>query len=513
VNRKTNNSSSNRVVAQRALAGRLISLLGRNARALTAAGLVAKLAALAVAVVLARGLGEREFGRYVVAVAFAALLGILVELGTGGYLVREGAQKPDVLGRTTGLVLALRGALGVAMVAVGLGLPPLLGYERTTSVAIGLFTAAAALRVLGATFLSALQALERLGDVAMVQAQQAVVGAAAAVLVIALGGGLIAVSWAALGVAAATVPWSWRRLSGALDHSVELRVADLRVALPVVAGFSGVLLFSTAITYLDSLLVQAFKGDEQTALYGAAYRILLAFYLIPTVYSTAVARSVSRLATTNRDTLSWLYSRVVCHLIVVALPLALFGLVGSRALLELLYGEPYGDAATALALLLASLVFTFPGWIASTAAYALGAERRVLAIVVASFGLNVTANLLAIPVWGIEGAAAANLLTEALASILLLALLHRRGVRLEWTAAVGKPLMAIAPSALVVIMLAGFPLAVRLAAGAAVYLAVLLLLRTFDGHDYDFLRAVGGLPPSGSQAELSPFSLGRRQRP
>ena len=87
LNPKTNNSSSNRAVAQRALAGRLISLLGRNARALTAAGLVAKLAALAVAVVLARGLGEREFGRYVVAVAFASLLGILVELGTGQTLV------------------------------------------------------------------------------------------------------------------------------------------------------------------------------------------------------------------------------------------------------------------------------------------------------------------------------------------------------------------------------------------------------------------------------------------
>jgi O-antigen/teichoic acid export membrane protein len=168
VNQETNSSGSSRVGAQRVLAGRLISILGRNARALTAGGLVAKLAAVAVAVVLARGLGEGEFGRYIVAVAFASLLGILIELGTGGYLVREGAQKPAVLGRTTGLVLALRGALGVVMVAVGFGLPPLLGYERTTSIAIGLFTAAAALRVVGATFLSTLQALERLADVAAV---------------------------------------------------------------------------------------------------------------------------------------------------------------------------------------------------------------------------------------------------------------------------------------------------------------------------------------------------------
>jgi O-antigen/teichoic acid export membrane protein len=497
-------SGAERTTAHGVLADRLISLLGRNARALTASGLVAKLAAVAVAIVLARGLGEREFGRYIVAVAFASLLGILVELGTGGYLVREGAQKPDVLGRTTGLVLALRAALGIVMVAVGFALPPLLAYERTTSVAIGLFTAAAALQVVGATFLSALQALERLADVAAVQAQQAVVGAAAAALVIALGGGLIAVSSAAVGVAAATVPWSWLRLRAAFHRPVELQVGDLRVAIPVIAGFSSALLFSTAITYLDSLLVQAFKGYEQTGLYGAAYRILLALYFIPTVYSTAVARSVSRLATTNRDTLSWLYSRVVCHLTVAALPLALFGLVGSRALLELLYGERYGDAATALALLLASLVFTFPAWIASTTAYAVGAERSIAAIVAASLALNIGANLLAIPPWGIEGAAAVNLATEALTVVLLLVVLQREKVELDWTAAVIKPLIAIAPAAVIVVALAGTPLAVRVALGATVYVVGLLLLRTFDAHDYSFMRAVGGVGRARIETGIEP---------
>ncbi|MBA2462471.1 MAG: oligosaccharide flippase family protein [Actinobacteria bacterium] len=502
MNQEENWPGADRASAPDALANRLIPLLARNARVLAAAGLVAKLATVAVAVVLAQGLGEREFGRYVVAVAFASLLGVVVEFGTGGYLVREAAQKPHLLGRTTGLVLLLRSALGLAAVAVAISLPPLFGYERTTSIAIVLFTAAAALRAIGATFLSALQALERLGDVAAVQAQQAVVGACAAASAIALGGGLITVSWVAVGVAAASVPWSWWRLNAARHGPIEFRVGGVRDALPVVASFSSVALFSTAITYLDSLLVHAFKGDDQTGLYGAAYMVLFALYFIPTVYSTALIRSMSQLASTKSDTLAWLHSRVVCHLTVAALPLALFGLVGSRALLDLLYGEPYGDADLALTLLLASLVFTFPGWIAAATAYAVGAERRIVAIVAASLALNITANLLAIPLWGIEGAAAANLATEALAAVLLLALVWREGVKLDWIAAVGKPLLAIAPSVLIVVVLAGAPLAVPLAIGAVVYVAGLLLLRTFDAHDYDFLRAVVGLGRSDSPQEL-----------
>jgi O-antigen/teichoic acid export membrane protein len=470
-------------------AGPLISLLARNARVLAAAGLVARLATLATAIVLARGLGEREFGGYVVAIAFASLLGVFVELGTADYLVREVARNPGLLGRTAGLVLLLRGAFAITAVAAAVLLPPILGYDHETSVAIALLTAAAAVRALGATFLSALQALERLGDVAAVQAQQALLAAGAVVAVVAFGGGLLSVSWVAVAVAVVSVPWSWRRLTAASSDSIGVGTG-VRDALPVVASFSGVVLFSTAVTYLDSILVNAFEGDDQTGLYGAAYRILLALYFVPTLYGTALMRSMSQLASTNREALAWLYSRVVCHLTVASLPVAVFGLVGSHALLQTMYGDPYTDADTALALLLLSVVFTFPGWMASTAAYAAGAERRMAAIAAASLTLNVTANLFAIPAWGIEGAAGVNLATEAFALALVILIVRRSGLRLDWRAAMGKPLIAIVPSAALVLALAAAPLAVRLVIGAAAYVTALLLLRTFDAHDLEFVRGL-----------------------
>src|SRR5262245_32714751 len=82
VNHEENRSGVASASAGPATADRLISLLAGNARALAAAALVAKLATLSVASVLARGLGERDFGRYVVAIAFASILGVFVELGT-----------------------------------------------------------------------------------------------------------------------------------------------------------------------------------------------------------------------------------------------------------------------------------------------------------------------------------------------------------------------------------------------------------------------------------------------
>ena len=485
-----NPQGSDRIFAAPALASGVISLLGRNARVLAAAGLVAKLAGLITAIVLARGLGEQEFGRYVVAIAFASMLSVFVEFGTGGYLVREVARNPRLLGSTTGLVFVLRVAFGVAAVGFAAVLPPLIGYESATSVAIALFTAAAAARSVGATFLSGLQALERLHDVAVVQAQQALLAAGVAVAVVVLGGGLIAVSFAALAVAVLSVPWSWRRLRQAWADSIEFRVRHVRNALFVVASFSGAVLFATGITYVDSLLVNAFEGDDQTGLYGAAYRILLALFFIPTVYDAALTRSMSQLAITNREALGWIYSRAFCHLTVAVLPIAVFGLVGSGALLQTLYGEPYADAAAALALLLVSLVFAFPAWIAAATAYAAGAERRIVAIAAASFIVNIAANLVAIPAWGIEGAAAVTVITEGFTLALLVSVLARASVRLDWLAAIGKPLLAIAPCTLFVLVLPA-PLVVRLGIGAAAYVTGLLLLRTFDAHDLEFVRAIG----------------------
>ena len=182
-------------------------------------------------------------------------------------------------------------------------------------------------------------------------------------------------------------------------------------------------LFSTSITYVDSLLVNAFEGDDETGFYGAAYRILLALYFIPIVYGTAFARSLSHLASANRDAVHVaVLARRLPHGGRRTSPRAL-GLVGSHVLLDALYGEPYGDADGRSRCFFSSVVFTFPAWVASTTAYAAGAERRIVAIVAASLTFNVSANLLAIPAWGIEGAAAVNVATEALTFALLLFLL------------------------------------------------------------------------------------------
>ena len=215
---------------------------------------------------------------------------------------------------------------------------------------------------------------------------------------------------------------------------------------------------------------------------------LLAPYFIPTVYSTALVRSMSHLASTNRDDLAWLYSRVVCHLVVAALPLALCGLVGLARPPSDLYGEPYGDADTTLALLLlerclhVSSMDRLDDRLCGRGRTPDRGDRRCL------IHAQCHANLFAIPAWGIEGAAAVNVATEALTVALLLFVLRvgreARLVRSCEQAADGGRACGLDR------VRVGWRATCGSAdAGGAVYVAALLLLRTFDAHDDDFLRS------------------------
>jgi O-antigen/teichoic acid export membrane protein len=451
-----------------------------------------KVGGFVAVVVVARALGDVDFGRYTVALALVSILGVAVDFGTAGFLVREGAQRPHALGRLLGQVLALRLAFGLAAVAGAVAMGPVLGFDGPTLMAVVLFALALVLRMLGAAMLSALQALERLGDVAAVQALMAVVQAAAVAGTAAMGGGLIGVSVAILAASALQPAVSWARLRRRWPGRLEVGRRPLRSIAGRAWPFAASSVLVTALTYLDAVMLHAVRGNAETGRYGAAYRILLALAVVPSIYVEALARSVSHMAAHDRPRLAAAFPRMVGHLLTAALPLAAGGALLAGPILRFVYGPAYAGAETALVLLAASVVFAFPGWAFVQAANSLGLERRVAASLVIVVAGNAVANLFLIPAFGLDGAAAATLGAEALFLALVGMELRRAGLPLGARRAV-KPLAATAVVAAVVLLLRSQPLVLAVAAGAVTYVLALLAFRTVDPEDRDLLRGVLGL--------------------
>jgi len=472
--------------------GGFARVLAANLRSLGLAGVASRVAGFAVVILLARELGRADFGRYTVGVGVAAILGLLIQLGMGGYIVREGARAPEALGRILGHVLILRAGLGAVAVAVAIGFGLLSGYDRTTLVVVAVLTLAGVLSVLAASFEAVLLALERARDAAVIKAGRDIGLALAAALAVLLGYSVIGVSIAVLAVALLTVPWAWRRLRRRWGGRPGLRLSGVRTTLAVSAAFAASSGLHRILTYLDSVMVHAFLGNVETGLYGAAYRVLLGLTLVPAIYVDATTRMISRLAATDRERMTEVYASVVAHLSMVGVALGAGGAILAGPILDVLYDESYARASGALAILLASAIFAVPVWVTAMTCYSLNLQNRVAIIWAIALAGNALVNLYAIPAFGIEGAAAATLGAEAFAMVLMTLLLRRFNVRADVVRTFGKPLAAGAVMCTAIWPLRDLVLVVPIGVGAFVFVGCLAILRAFGPEDRRLLLAVLG---------------------
>jgi O-antigen/teichoic acid export membrane protein len=304
------------------------------------------------------------------------------------------------------------------------------------------------------------------------------------------GGGLVGVALAVLAAALLLPLWGRVRLRRHWTGPIEVRLRGIGAALRRTGPFAASSAMFTVLTYLDSVMVNAMRGNVATGLYGAAYRVLLAFTLIPAVYTDATARSISHLARADRPRMEILFRRAVAHLLILAIPIAVAGVILAGPILTFLYGPSFSGAATALALLMPSVLASFPGWLGVSVAYALGLERRLVLLTGAVVLANALANLALIPAWGIRGAAASTLGGDILILAGMAVVFRRGGLRWPSAATLAKPAAAGAIMLGVMIPLRTLPLVIPLAVGVTAYVAVLFLLRAFEAEDRELLRAL-----------------------
>jgi O-antigen/teichoic acid export membrane protein len=462
--------------------------------------LAVQVAGFVSVVLLARFLLRADFGRFTVAAALVSLVSTLADYGTSAYLLREGARRPADLGRLLGAVQSLRLLLGVLLVGVATLSAIALGFDATTVQVVALLALASALKMAGTTALLGLQVLERVGELAVVRSVIAALEVAGTAITLVLGGGVRAVAFVLAGVAATSPVVAWARVRRHLRGRIRLTSPRLGRTLRAAAPFAATAVLFAAVEYLDSIIIRVIRGNVATGLYGAAYRILIALQVVPLVITQAMTRSITSVATTDRERMARLHATGVRYLTIAAAPLALGGALVSGPLLHLIYGPRYEGADAALSLLLLSLVPVFAGWMSITTSYAVGLERPVALLTAALLLANGVGNVLLVPAYGIEAAAAVTLGTDLVFWVAITALLARHGVPPRLRNTVVRPVAAALVMAACVVPLRHLPLAVPIAVGAVVFAIALILVRAVRRDDLGRLRGLLGGRAAGSES-------------
>lgn len=465
-----------------------------------AAQVLARVVDLGFAVVMLRLLGPTSYGAYAFAVVFIGYFAIVTDYGLGTLLTREVSRDPNQIGRYLGNTILMRLGLCLAaaplLAAVAWLYHDRFGLPLEAVLTTGLFFLALVPSGIAGALSALFSAHEKMEYPAVLTVLITMLRTAVGITALLLGWGIVGLGAASLVASCVNAIAFWAfaarvftlpRLTFNLSFSRGL----LSTAAPLMVNN----LLNTIFFRVDVLLLQSFLGTQVVGYYHTAYKFVDGLLLIPAFLTLALFPIFSRLAETAPELLLEVYSRSVKGLLILALPIAMGVTLLAHPLILLLFGEAYEPAVRPLQLLIWFLPLSYVNGITQYVLIALNQQRYLTGAFLLATGFNIAANLIAIPRFGMEGAAVTTVLSEV---VLLAPFLYGVGKHLgglPFQGASLRPVAALVLAAAALAVLqnlptgqAGLPPWLLATLGAGFYGALLFLLRVFDGEDRALLR-------------------------
>lgn len=449
---------------------------------------------LLIAVALPRYLGPETVGELRIGISLWAIAQVVVTAGTGVYMTRQfardGTADPLLIGRSVVLqyLLYVLSSIAIAVFVV------VAGYPTDVVVLVAIVGLYVALQPFVGSAKAALQGLERMDQVSVVEVAQKVLFVTLILLVIAADAGVRAVAGthAVVTAAGAGLFWfllrryglSWRpRLEGAgtvFRHSRTFMATDIVLVL---------------YQQVDIIVISLLVPQIALGWYSGADALFGSLLFLPMIVITALFPAFSRLHDSDPDEARSLLCQSFCLLLLVGVPVGLGTVAVADPIALLLYGEEFAGTGPVLAILGIVAIITFQTVLIGR--YALATDRQafwVRVMVVATLA-TVVLDLLLVP-WtagsfgnGAIGGAVAFVITE-LAMLIV-------GVRRLAPHLASRPVVVRAVKSFTAgfVMLAAVwplrwhPIIVPIVVGAVVYTAVVLALRTLDTEEVAMVRA------------------------
>jgi O-antigen/teichoic acid export membrane protein len=382
---------------------------------------------LVLLTIAGRFLSADDYGRFSYAVALTTIVETIMDLGLSQVTVRSVARDKGSADRLFPQVLGLKimwVAIGLTVLAV---VTPILRADPVVirlCYALGL---SSAVRSYLLTARGLLQGLQRFDFEALIVVSDRV-------MLLILGGAVLWAGYGVYGLAAAFVA-SRLLMLGAVQILLRRVVTTVRpafdrvmwrdiqtAALPL--GFFMITL--NTYTYVDTVILGLMRTDAEVGWYAASYRVYEGLTYAPSILAAVLTPRLSYLFTHDRAAHRALLTRSLLASAALGVVLGGGAVLAAGPIIAFLFGSRYAAAALPLQILAGGALFVFATWILHAAAISTNLDRRLLITTAVGLGANIVLNVALIPQYGINGAAWATVLAEALTVLLLLVQLERR---------------------------------------------------------------------------------------
>ena len=472
---------------------KLLRSVARSMSILAGSQALMWVAAILFTIAQATYLGPARFGELSVALSYAALLAVLIEFGLGTQLTRLVSQRASGHEEALAATVLIKGGLWLlAMPLVALA-TLWFGYPRELRETILLLAVSVLFIGIAQSVASYLQGRERFLLPALASVAQRLSAAVLGTFMLLVRPELTAVAGAFVASAVINVVVllvGMRRGPFRPPMRVDLRNASGLFRRTVPLGLFGM---ATAIYWgVDMIILQRLAPAENVGWYAAAYRLFSVATILPSVVAgIALAPVLSRLSIDSRPELRAVIEKALTFLTLVGIAASLVLALFADHVIALVYpAHAYAPSATALRLLAPGLLFIYVNWVLSQSLLSLHQERRLLIMASAAAVLNAAMNLATIPLFRENGAALTTSLTELLVLVWQVRLMPRDLLSSENVRVATRALVAAGATAVLMLPLNNFELALAAPLALLVFGSLLVLLRAVSTKDLDALRGL-----------------------
>ena len=449
-----------------------------------------KFIGLATQIIAARYLGDKGYGNYSLAFALSGVFTVFLDMGLSIYICKQVSRYPKEANRYLKSVFGLKKFLVLPVVGVLIclvWLMPAEGEVKVVVCAIGL-----ALVVNGFTemHLAVFRAFEWMSLVCVLLVVQRALFFALGFISLLMGYLVVPFSIIFLVVSVFSLilaRWNMQKRSEGREPLLDwgLSKTILKKSLPV----CGIFLFSYIYFRIDVVIVYFLIVEAETGWYNAAFKWVEVLALLVASIRSALFPTLSRVYSDPGNQFQSICKEAVRYLFLIGLPLTVGTFVLAPELVKLLYGDLYEMTVQILQIMALGFFLICVNEFAIFLLLSADRFSEVLKVVFLGSVLNIVLNILAIPKWGVIGAAAVAGLTELFLFFMLYNYMSRISGAIQLFSLIWRPALAAAVMgfALKQVSWSLFP---SIFAGVGVYFVLLFLLRAFNEYDFLVMRNV-----------------------
>ena len=460
-----------------------------------AAQMIMKVLSFVFSIYIVRDLGAESYGQYSAVMAFVGTFAIFSDLGLSLYSTRQiarwrnepnGNQKAGILYSN---MLSLRVILAILTMVLTVVIAIITKRPQILIIGIALNSTILLLYSVQGSSEAVLGGFERLDVTSTGRIINQLIFVFLGGILLWLGAGYFGLITANLVGILIMAIFCWKAVN-LLHVKIEKPTPQewlhlLRLSIPF-----GIIGFALGLSYkFDVILLNIFRGDEETGYYNAAYNLVFTFVMFSNVLNTSLFPTLSRLSINAPAQLLGFYNKSMRYLMFIALPIAVGITVLAEPIVQFLYTGDYNSSVLALRILIWVLPLMYASEFLGYVIVISDRESKVAKSVLISTGFNVLINVILVPKFGYVAASITTVLTEMILVGQYIFSIKSKEHGLDWIQSVLLPFLSAIMMGIVVFLLRNaVNLFINIIIGVIVYILLSLLLRVIGKDEFNFAK-------------------------